>query len=489
MAGFRMEGNTSGSVAEVDANHNLLVNLPKVLSQAGYGIAVFQSDPGTVTGAPTNRNGLVSYDQNLAEGLQSPLFNYAFNVANNIQDTAMWNLNFATMTVNTTGTGAIDFNHNDTLTTTTGVNIGTFRYFALLSNGGLRVSTVMTPTQNTVAAGQVMEWGLFVGSGGATSAPADGVFFRITNAGVLGAVTYGGTETTTAVFSLDGSLIANVFHLFEIVVNQRVTEFWIDKVLQASLPTPAGNATPFEEQQLPFTMACRNNGTVTGTATHWKFATVRIDQIDTNYSMPFAEAIAAAGGMGYQGQSGQTKGTTALYSNSLAPGAGAAMTNTTAALGTGLGGQFAALPTLAANTDGIVCSFQNPSPSINITPRTLVVTGVRIQSVVTTILAGGPVIYFYSLAFGHTAVSMATAESGNFTNNTAKAPRRIAIGIESIAATAAVGVTGGTGVFMQFLSPIVVNPNEFVAIVAKNVGTVTTLGVITFLVTFDCHWI
>jgi hypothetical protein len=55
--------------------------------------------------------------------------------------------------------------------------------------------------------------------------------------------------------------------------------------------------------------------------------------------------------MSYQGQTGQTLGSTALYTNSQAAGAGAAMTNTTAALGSGLGGQFAALPTLAISTD------------------------------------------------------------------------------------------------------------------------------------------
>ena len=55
--------------------------------------------------------------------------------------------------------------------------------------------------------------------------------------------------------------------------------------------------------------------------------------------------------MSYQGQTGQTLGSTALYTNNLAAGAGAVMTNTTAALGSGLGGQFSALPTLAVGTD------------------------------------------------------------------------------------------------------------------------------------------
>lgn len=74
----------------------------------------------------------------------------------------------------------------------------------------------------------------------------------------------------------------------------------------------------------------------------------------------WAHVMAGAGGMSYQGQTGQTLGSTALYTNSLAAGAGAVMTNTTAALGSGLGGQFSALPTLAVGTDGIVSSYQVP---------------------------------------------------------------------------------------------------------------------------------
>jgi hypothetical protein len=99
---------------------------------------------------------------------------------------------------------------------------------------------------------------------------------------------------------------------------------------------------------------------------------------------------------------------------------------------------------------------------------------------VTTTLTGGPVLYAYSLAFGHTGVSLATAEA----NGTAKAPRRISLGYETFATTAAAGVIGAS-VYMAFNSPICVQPGEFVQLVAKNLGTVTTGGVITFQVTFD----
>ena len=204
-----------------------------------------------------------------------------------------------------------------------------------------------------------------------------------------------------------------------------------------------------------------------------------------------ALVVGAAGLASAQGTQGNTQGTTALYSNSLAAGAGAAMTNTAASLGTGLGGQFSAQPTLTVGTDGIVCSFQIPQGSVTVKPQVFMCTGVKIHGAVTTALTGGPVVYAYSLAYGHTAVSMATAEGTSFTTNpTTKAPRRVPLGFETYAAAAAVGILGSpAGIYMPFPDGVAVNPGEFVAVCAKNLGTVTTAGVITLHVTLTGYWV
>jgi hypothetical protein len=154
------------------------------------------------------------------------------------------------------------------------------------------------------------------------------------------------------------------------------------------------------------------------------------------------------------------------------------MTNTTAALGVGLGGQFTALPTLAVATDGIVCSYQVPLGTSTLPGKTLYITGVKIATAVTTVLAGNatPVIYAMSLAFGHTNVSLATTESA-----TAKAPRRKPIGFLTFPAAAALG-TVGQELNVTFDTPTVVQSGEFFQVVAKNLGAVTTTGAICFLV-------
>ena len=88
------------------------------------------------------------------------------------------------------------------------------------------------------------------------------------------------------------------------------------------------------------------------------------------------------------------------------------------------------------------------------------------------------------------AASLATAETASFATASTKAPRRIALGLESFPVTSAVGQVSATNcpVYMQFVSPVIVNPGEFVAIAAKNIGTVTTAGAILSLVTYDAYW-
>jgi hypothetical protein len=216
-----------------------------------------------------------------------------------------------------------------------------------------------------------------------------------------------------------------------------------------------------------------------------KIGAVNVSLGDMNQSKAWSHVMAGGGGMSYQGQTGQTLGTTALYTNSLAAGAGAAMSNTTAALGSGLGGQFSALPTLAIGTDGILQSYQIPVGTSAAPGKCLYVTGVSVQGIVTTVLAGNatPVSYAYSLAFGHTNVSLATTTSA-----TAKAPVRKPLGFETYAAAAAVG-TLGQGVAKDFdRAPVFVQPGEFIQVVAKNLGAVTTSGVITFLVDIEGYW-
>lgn len=477
-----LKGGASSNLANVDSNNNLMVNLPMTATTAGYVSTVFENDSGTLFGSKKIGVPYVTVDRRLSVGLDTPLYDYTFN--STAQDTGCWRYVTATMTT-TWGTTGMLMNAISTLTTGTGTAVSSWRQFNLTGHATIVVDITLNVTDNPLA-NQVLEFGLFPFAAG-TAAPTEGVYFRFSTAGLFGYTNFNNVENATGQLATMASLVPNTAYVFTMRINERAVSFWKDGVLLANgeLSIPTAQGQPYITTTLPVTLQFRNNGTVTGSPVmQAKILDISVDQKSVNFGKQFSHIQSSKGLLGYQGTNGNTMGSTALYTNSLASGAGAVMTNTTAALGSGLGGQFSALPTLAANTDGILCSYQVPAGSINITPRTLYVTGVRIQGAVTTVLVGNatPVIYAYSLAFGHTAVSMATAEAV-----AAKAPRRIALGFESYAAAAALG-TLGQGVTMKFDSPIVVNPNEFIAIVAKNVGVVTTTGVVTFLVTFDCYW-
>jgi hypothetical protein len=110
------------------------------------------------------------------------------------------------------------------------------------------------------------------------------------------------------------------------------------------------------------------------------------------------------------------------------------------------------------------------------------------MSYVQTVVVGGPYVSQYSLAFGHTAVSLATAEAA-----AAKAPRRVALAnltqLVTLAQAVSTMVAQPGGSYTDFGdAPIFVNPGEFVQLVTKHIGTAGTTGTVAHVVTFVYGW-
>jgi hypothetical protein len=482
--GFTLQGSATGNPVESDASGNLLVALPKVHSLAGYVRLACENDAGAMLGGVASlKMPRASSDSRLSVGVDTPLFDASFSATS--QNTAIWRHVFLTMTMIQTG-GFLNVNANANLVATNSCSLQSRRHFSLLGNGDLHWEMTGAITAMPVA-NQVFETGFFTPN--AAAAPLDGVYFRLTSAGLIGCVNYNGVETTTGVLLDATSIPPNVNGQYKIILSTRAVSFWLDGNLAGTLTTPSGNGAPFIWGALPLGISFRNVGTVGVGGMIVKIANVHVDQVDLNLGRGYESILAGMGLTGAQGQDGGTMGSTALYTNSLAAGAGAVMTNTTAALGVGLGGQFSALPTLAAGTDGILCSYLNPVGSASQPPGTLYINSITIQGVVTTALVGNatPAIFAFSACFGHTALSLATAESASFATATAKAPRRLTLGIEKYAAAAALGDLGSAGITVNFNTPIAVNPGEYFAISAKNLGAVTTTGVITWLVNIGSY--
>lgn len=477
MSGLRLEG-FSGVVMEVDANRNLNVNLPVDAMQAGY--VQLAGEVGNVNdpAGKVSRVARMSAQGRLAVGQAVQLFNEVFSYA--AQNTALFTVPNSVMTAIFAG-GYATLNANASVNANAYVILRTHQFFTCPSDLALYVEwdmmlTVVPQANCTIDCGWMQA--------NTTVAATDGVYFRYDTTGVLKAVVnLNGTEVMSGALTVTNPGVANKY---KIVVEADEVLFYINDALQANIPNSTTYVRPTYANSQPFMVRTYNAGLAPALGNPIKVGYVFVGLQDAGgLGRTQAHNSASVGGMSHQGQSGHTMGSTALFTNNLAPGAGVAMTNTTAALGSGLGGQFSALPTLAANTDGIVCSYQVPLPTANVPGKSLYITGVHVESVVSTALTGGPVVYVYSLAFGHTAVSLATAESVS-----TKAPRRIPLGVEAFDVSSAVGTNGSNnGVITQFTSPICVQPGEFVQVVAKNIGTVTTLGVISFIVMFDGYWV
>jgi hypothetical protein len=452
----------------------------------GFAALAGKNDDGTVVAGGRINRVYVAEGNRMAVANPVLLWDDTFN--STAQNTAKYFFASTTQT-GTMAAGTMNLNASALTTINTNCGIKTWKSFPIFGKSELRCN--MSGYLTTVPqANCLIEFGLFTSVIPGAAAPTDGIFYRYnTSAELRGVINFGGVETQTAALTIPS---ANVNHDFVIVTQTNTVLFYIDDILvgKINLLTDAPTqGQPFLQGTQPWSARVVIGGSAPATGTTLKISDVFVTQLGADPVRNWDTQEAGFGHMASQGQNGGTMGSTALFTNNLAPGAGAAMTNTTAALGVGLGGQFAALPTLAASTDGIVQSFANPVGGVNQTPRNLIIKGIRIQSVVTTTCANaGPIIYVYSLAYGHTAVSLATVEAASFlTGGTTKAPRRIALGVETYPVNTTIGTvaTAQGGLWIKFDSPVVVAPGEFIALCAKNVGTVSTAGVITFLVAYD----
>lgn len=466
----------SVNLQEVDVLGNAYVNLPTTETDAGFASMTAENDAGDVTLVSQHRAVEVSKDYRVRIGQDNMIFNESFPGA--AINTTLWSNPVTTMTA-VPSNGFAVLNSGLSIAIGAVAQLRTYRHFPCFKQY-TTYAEMEAQFSSTPVSGNKCEFGLGLFSG--TSDPTDGAFFRIDVSGTFnGVLNYNGVETLTP--NIDISLIGvNITHAYLIYVGSSFVEFWIDNILVGSIARPPGQGSTTSSMNLPLTF--RNyNVSATSTAQVMRIGNVNVTFGDQAMSKPWGHVLSGMGATSLQGQTGTTLGSTSNFTNATAT-AGAALTNTTAAAQfVGLGGIFNVLPTLTVGTDGILCSYQVPLGTSISPGKSLYITDVRIHSAVTTTLAGGPVVYAASLAYGHTAVSLATTES-----STTKAPRRMALGMIPYLAAAAVG-TSTPALDIDLSSGVpVAQPGEFVQIALRNLGTVTSAGVITFVVSITGYW-
>jgi hypothetical protein len=396
------------------------------------------------------------------------------------QNTGKFRYGNTTMTTTWPGNFML-LNGSGITTTTTSAAVRTWNTFPIFQS-------VTTYFESQIAftvqcpANCLIEWGFGITNATGAAAPTDGAFFRLTNVGLACVASFNGTETSVLVSNF--SFANTQSNKYTIAITPQTVDFWINNVLGASISVATNFGIVMQGVSSPVFFQQRHTGTASpAIATRVYGYTVSRGGI----SRMIAEQDIGNFVFGsYQGLSGGTMGSLTggtVTTGTLVNPTAAVATNTTAALGTGLGGQFWETDTLAANTDGIIMSYQVPAGSAQVPARRLLINGIYIDSFIQTVLTGGGYNAVWTACFGHTAVSLQTAEAA-----TGKAPRRNVLGSQSVASGAAALVQLAT-IARTFDAPIIVNPGEFFAIAKKKVGTAPSGGVIAHNILIDYRWV
>lgn len=499
MAGFRIEGNTSGNVAEVNASNQLKV-IPETSAISNPGnIGCYRSfgenDAGSITGTVNILSGEVDndYRQRVSQDLvlDEEIFNYT------AQNTGKHTYTTSTVT-NAWTAGNMTTNSANTAVFATGT--GTiFATYACFPNTGTQTLSADTEIGFTAqpATNVFIEWGLGI-PGAVGGAPSDGVFFRLSSAGLQGIASSNGTETSTGVFPLSNgtgtwTYTNNKKYQFIVYSSTISAEFWVNDgtgaVKLGTITLPSGQGRISMASGVQYFVKHRITGGSSSTAIQAQVGAYNVRLGGSNLTSTVSTAGNRMYGS-YQGLSGGTMGSLArigtITTGNEANVTAAVPTTTTAALGSGLGGTFWETVSLAANTDGIIMSYQVPAGTVNVPGRRLVLRGIYLNSYVQTVIVGGPYTAEWFLAYGHTAVSLATAEAG-----ATKAPRRIVLPfVQQVTAAQAVQTTvAQSTTFCDFGdAPIFVNPGEFIQLCTRHIGTAGTTGTIVHRVTPVFGW-
>ena len=493
-----LRGVSSGTGVEVAGTNQLKV-IPETDATANPGnvggIRHFgENDGGLLTGSVLLRSPEVDVDYRERAAQDLIYDDHVFNTT--AQDSGKHSYAITTMTNGWTA-GQMTTNSGSITTVNTGTVFATYAFFPLMGTTTLAADTELgfsaQPQTNTF-----VEFGIGI-PGTATTAPPDGVFFRLNSAGLQGIASFNGTETSTGVFPATGGTGTWTYtnaKRYQFICYATAVEavFWVNDGTGAKcmgvIPLPTAQSRMCMSSAGQFFLKHRITG---GTAGGVLQAT--IGAYNVRVGGPQVSTTASTQGNRVHG-SYQTLSGTGAYGTSARFGTittgneanvtAAVPTTTTAALGSGLGGKFWETVSLAANTDGIIMSYQVPAGTVNYPGRRLVLRGIYLNSYVQTVIAGGPYTAEWFLAFGHTSVSLATTEAGSV-----KAPRRIVLPfVQQVTAAQAVQTTVAQNTtFCNFGdAPVYVNPGEFIQLCTRHIGAAGTSGTIVHQVTPVYGW-
>ena len=469
--------NTRGSTVEV-TNNNLNVVTPTNLDEVGYVSLVAEADPGEITDK-TVRPLDPSMDYRLRVGVDNILWDDIFNYT--ALNTSVYQGVTSTMTIALSG-GSLSLNSGNATASGNVARVQSYKTFPTIGTFPTYVDywfkiSAAAPTNGIAELG--------IGYATTTTTPTDGVYFKIDNGVLKGVINYNGVETSVTL--LTSIAVSSVYHGL-IVISNDVVEFWLDldsvPVKYGEIARTVANGSPTMNTFLPLLMRQYNSG-VASSAFQVQVRKVTVTLGDANNARLWQNVIAGMGLGALGNPHGASAGQLANYANSAAP-ASASLSNTAAGYTT-LGGQFQFAAVGGAETDYALFAYQVPAGATTQPARNLMITGCTIYTFNTgAAVATTPTLLQWGLGLGSTAVSLATADSA--TAGT-RAPKRILLGVQSMAVATAVGGAADKEINVQFPTPLPVEAGTFCHVILKMpIGTATASQVIRGIVMINGYF-
>jgi hypothetical protein len=459
--GVPLKDGTTGNLSNIDANGALGIRIIASPTDAGI-VSVWDQRGQQIRFADDGR---------VDTGRDVPMFRDNF-VGSAIAAFSKWVQSLTTMTVSVAN-GALTLNAGAIVTANTYATLTTAQKFHPAMDGRLlfmaRVRPINLPATNATA-----EIGL--GNGTTNTAQlTDGAFFRWNASGGFECVIVrSSTETAVAMTAPT----AGVYSVLMIEVNASSAYCTIERPdlqtrVEQFIPLDTGAPSAFGESPGGFLRVWTATGAAPALAPQISVGAFEV--VNRVVDMQRPQAVTN----GTQGHAAVYTPTTGLastnFTNSTGP-TSATLSNTAAGYTT-LGGKFQFAAVAGAVTDYALFGYQVP------TSYRFVVTGIDVSTCNTVVaVATTATVFEWGLGVNATAVSLATTDATGATP--AQAPRRLALGEQSLIVGAAAGQCA-TDLSRDFsYSPLVVDSGRFLHVILQvPVGTATATEIFRGTVT------
>jgi len=466
----------SNNIAGVSGSslNALLTSLPTNLGESGYGTLIAEVDAGLSAGIRTLREVDMSYDHRLRVGIDKIIWQDTFNY--NTFNFTKYQQNVNVQTVGFSD-GFMVLNSSNSTNNGEYSYIQTWRNFSIFGSYPIYVD-MKIKFSNTLVANSINEFGL--GYASAASTPTDGAFFRSNGNGIICVVNSGGTEITGSTLFVP---TANVVNHYLIVAGMNRVGFWVDDILIGVIELGIGFPSVSQSGSLPLLFRNKNSG-IPSQAIQMQIGQIGVSMGDMSMTKNWESTMVGVGQSSIAIPNGEltgssqtlTSGSTANIQNSTAPSIvipDTNFSNTTAAYNT-LGGNFAFSGTTSGETDYILFGYQNPPATATISGKNLFITGVAINTYVSgATVVSNPTLLQWSIGVGSTQLSLATTDSETAGD---RAPRKITLGSQSFAVGKVHGGGPDRDVYIEFSTPLMVEPGTYCHIIFKIPAGVTVAG-------------